>query len=184
MHRIIWLLPLLGALALNPAAAQTPEPGTVEVSGFVGGISGIGTHPVIGTSAAFTLNRYVKPFAEFSYAPLGNDAYSPVAGTVATQSSNLYHFNAGFQLSHPTTGRIVPYATFGLGFVRSTSEQLLPQPVGFSRLDIEDTDLAFNIGGGVRFYVTENWGIRPEVQAVATGNSYGRYAVGLFYQFR
>jgi len=41
--------------------------------------------------------------------------------------------------------------------------------------------LIFSTGGGVRYYVADNWGIWPEVRVFISGRNFTRISVGVFY---
>ena len=43
------------------------------------------------------------------------------------------------------------------------------------------SDLYFNVGGGVRYFVNERWGFRPELMLFAGSNTYVRFGGGIFY---
>jgi hypothetical protein len=46
------------------------------------------------------------------------------------------------------------------------------------------SDLAVHFGGGLRIYLGENWGVRPEFKVMRLpGETFSRAAVGVFYQF-
>jgi hypothetical protein len=46
-----------------------------------------------------------------------------------------------------------------------------------------DARFGANIGGGLRWQTGSNWGIRPEVRGLIGDGSYGRFTVGLYYNF-
>lgn len=40
---------------------------------------------------------------------------------------------------------------------------------------------ALETGGGVRYYIRENWGIRPEAKVIVSKTTYTRVSMGIFY---
>ena len=52
---------------------------------------------------------------------------------------------------------------------------------------VSDTKVRLGGGAGLRYYVSENWGIRPELRVDRyfgdQGSTAFRYTVGVFYQF-
>ncbi|MCX6630180.1 MAG: hypothetical protein NTW28_21390, partial [Candidatus Solibacter sp.] len=44
-----------------------------------------------------------------------------------------------------------------------------------------DFDFGFHTGAGLRYYVRENWGIRPELKVIVSKQTYTRLSVGIFY---
>ena len=56
---------------------------------------------------------------------------------------------------------------------------LSPAVAGFANRS--KTNFEFRTGGGVRYYVKNNWGIRPEVRVFISSRTLTRISVGVFY---
>jgi opacity protein-like surface antigen len=52
---------------------------------------------------------------------------------------------------------------------------------GVRYADRSKTNFEFSMGGGVRYYVADNWGIRPEVRVFISRRNFTRVSVGVFY---
>ena len=148
------------------ALAAGIEKGQVEISGSGGSYGGIGMlNGAVGTAA--TDRAFVM--GEFSYIP-GKDFYSV--------SFKGYGFAGGVQYMFPLSSeKLVPYAAGGLSYLRFVaSASGLDQDIGLG-----GTGIYF--GGGLRYYVSDRWGFRPEL-TFHTGSWAGvRLQMGLFYQF-
>jgi hypothetical protein len=99
----------------------------------------------------------------------------------------------GVQIQYPIPEtKLAPYGGFELGVVQSTFNaqvRVTGQPIGPPTLTVQQrfqqTSLAFSAPFGFRYYISEHWGVRPEVAAVwgRELTTFYRFSVGLFYQF-
>jgi len=173
------------ALLLFPAALAAQE---AEVAGFIGAAAGPGTHAAFGGSLGIATSRHLMPVVEFSRFGMGNRPFNPpswYSPSFQIRDSSVWDVNAGLHVQFPLqTWKFVPYAAFGLGLnhsrFNSTTERL---GTSYSQ-DYSDTHFAFNAGGGFRFPIRGGLGVRPEFKIFTGGETYGRFAVGLYYQFR
>lgn len=93
-------------------------------------------------------------------------------GEIAYVRSNAVEFGVNGHYVIPLKQRnLTPYVLVGVGGLNG----------GGSR----DRHTAFgaNIGGGLRWQTGSNWGIRPELKVLVGDGSYGRFTVGLYYNF-
>jgi hypothetical protein len=163
---------------------QSMEQGQIEATGQIGFVSGIGTHGALGGSAGAALNERVFAFGEFLYIPLGSSTVT-VLGVNRNVSARAFNFDGGLQYQFRKYGSMVPYGNLGLGFLHSaasTSNTFSFQGFNFSTGG-SSNDFYANLGGGVRYYVTEQWGFRPELTIFAGSNTFVRIGVGVFYEF-
>ena len=166
----------LSAAALVFAAAPVPaQPDVInapELTGFVGGVLGVGSHPAVGAAVAYPTSRYLVPNVEFSYSPLDE------RGGIKTR---LWDFNGGLHVRFPDRGipRLTPYLGFGIGLIRI--ENRFPAPP-FSR-GADVNKFAVNLSGGARYYITDQFGVRPEIKGFLGDYSFMRASVGVFWQF-
>lgn len=157
---------LAGLFAAAPAQAQTsalPEPGTFDITPFIGfgmGFSdGEGLDDaafLLGGAFAYNWTTNLALEGEIAIVPDIVGETNEVDVSVTTFSANgVYHFDTG------TT--IVPYATLGLGFGR-TSAEFLDDP------DISRTEFAVNFGGGVKAPVADRIHVRGDVRYFAVND--------------
>jgi Outer membrane protein beta-barrel domain len=197
----------LPALLLAPIALAQEAPylgkGTSEINGF-GGIS-YGLEAVRGSfggNYAYSLSKYVMPYAEVSYFPgINRDINVPFPsvqpdGTVRTlnakvrQAFPFIDTHAGVHLRAPIPGKNwVPYGVIGLGAItnRSTKALFTVPNLGPQQITVDsESHFAINGGGGLRYYFKENFGIRIEAKVYKpTGDKFGdpffKFVFGVFF---
>lgn len=79
-------------------------------------------------------------------------------GSTTSAGAKAFNFNGTLQYQFKQAHALVPYAGAGLGFLHSsfeTSSSILGSSFSVSG---SSTDLYFNVGGGVRYFVNERWG--------------------------
>jgi hypothetical protein len=162
---------------------QGIAPGNVEVTGHLGIVSGIGSHGSFGGSLGIPVTDSFILSGDVSYIPMGGaDVTTP--GSTTSASAKAFNFNGTLQYQFKQTHAVIPYAGAGLGFLHSsfdTSGTVAGLP-SFSVAG-SSTDLYFNVGGGLRYFVNGRLGFRPEVMVFAGPNTYVRVAGGIFYRF-
>src|SRR4051794_31381925 len=162
---------LLAATSMYGQSAPFLSPHTFEVVGFVGSSYGLDEFRVMGGgNVTYGINRYILPYAEFSYFPgLPREVSGSFPRTNETFTAKftvpISDFHAGVHIRFPIhESRIVPYAVFGLGGLHTygrtvDAEYTLPGG-GRGTLQIpvdSSTDFAVNWGGGLRFYTTQRF---------------------------
>lgn len=176
---------LLLALVLS-AFSQTLEPGSAEAAIFGGLIGGIGAHGTVGGGVNMATSEHLMPGLEFSYIPLGTDAFRTgrYGPGLAVRSARAYDIHGNLHVRFARQDQWAPYALVGVGLLRY-SEVASSEP-GTGRIFIKDSDTrpAVNIGAGLRYYLTESWGLRPEFKVYASKDKFVRLSIGVFYQFR
>jgi len=190
------LLRSLSLLALAAGVTPISWAGGAELAGFGGGITldgGVGTHGVYGATAAYRLGDNVHLFGEFSYSTLASTAFSNSVSGVTVNgnaSVNLASFGGGADYSFRSGSKIRPYAlgALGAGHFYGTGSGTGSNG-GSANVSLTLTN-AFSggVGAGVRFYLGEHFGLKPEVRYVRYQSSVIQantvvYTVGLFYQF-
>lgn len=152
-----------------------------EVSGFGGGTTlggGLGTHAVVGGNAAYRLGDHIHLFGEFNHSTILSETISGITG-----SAGLTNFGGGVDYGFGSpTSKLRPYVTAALGVGHFSA--------GAAGVSISVGNSVYSgFGGGVRLYVGQHWGFKPEVRyqrylsSVAQGTNTVLYTVGLFYQF-
>jgi hypothetical protein len=173
------------ALACAPLRAQQDDTGGGEVTGFLGGVFGVGSHVGGGFGFASPTSRHLVPNIEFAYTPLGNTNFlnGLFDHTINVVSSRLYDLNGGVQVRFPMRStNYAPYFGLGVGLLRFTTDQ---QVAAASPVTLHSSKNYFagNCSVGMRYYITSHLGLRPEIKGYFGHKSFARVAVGIFYQF-
>lgn len=177
----------VGCLLLTVSGyAQDLEKGEVEGTGQVGIVMGTGTHASFGGSAGKAVSDNVFVLGEIGYVPMGGASFSgttPGGGISLDAGGRLWTFMAGAQYQFGQRGYLVPYAGAGLGFVRASGNFSSSVGGSTTNIDFSNTDFYASFVGGARYYVKDNWGLKPEFTIFAGSDTFFRFAVGVFYQF-
>jgi opacity protein-like surface antigen len=177
----------MGALALFVSTAALAQPGTPEdgeISAYGGMAAGsLGNHPAVGSSFGRAFSRYCIALIDTSYTPLGSRTLLSYPGVV-TDRSRLYDFNFSMHIRVPVQEKWAPYAIVGGGFLFNTYEKLVTNASGATVFEGKShAAFGFETGGGARYYVTEEWGVRAEVRYTISNHNFARVLGGVFYQF-
>ncbi len=179
MQRLIQLVILAAGFAPT-LAAQADEADVWEVSGALGALTGLGSHPSVSASLANAQSTAVYPFFEASYTPLGDRAYQRSAGQVTNRSS-LYEFTGGVHFNAVVRPNFAPYLAVGAGVLYASSDVVTSNGRGTAR--VSDADGVFHIGAGLRYYLSRRWGVRPELKFCFSDRTFARATIGFFYRF-
>ncbi len=185
-QRAVLLRALLMAIcAYSPisVAAQPSETEGGEVSAFAGGIFGLGSHPTFGGSAGGVISKYALALFEGSYTPLGQYTIQPWPARSTVARSHLTDFNVSLHIRVPIKGsRWSPYGIAGVGLLWDGLRQETIDPHGVAvSYAWNQFNAGFHTGGGVRYYIGENWGIRPEFKVIVSKQTYTRASIGIFW---
>jgi Outer membrane protein beta-barrel domain len=165
------LLAVLTVGAAGSAAAQERQPGPARVT--VTFIPAGGTfftegkdHTApsfgnydLGAGVAVNINRYVGVEGEITGA-LGVSQSLDFAGVTADRTTpHILGYSGNLVVSAPAGGRVVPYATGGIGGLSLLEKQELG-------ITGTETFLSGNVGGGVAWYAGR-WGIRADYRFIA-----------------
>lgn len=94
---------------------------------------------------------------EFMWNRQKTELNAPFDGSIVPISStnvDMYQFNANY-LFRSSDSKFRPFVVAGAGFTRFGNIQSL---LGFG------TKLSYNVGGGVRYYFRDHWGVRLEAR--------------------
>ena len=174
---------LLAVVPAMLAFGQSGETNIGEVGAYTGGVFGIGSHPTAGINFTTALSRYTMFGAEFGFAPLGSNGYVVPPGAQVSHA-RLFDFNGGVHVRIPVRPRWEPYIAIGAGVIHSTAEQLIVSAGGDSTEGIDHNSFAFHIGTGLRYFIRNNWGVRPEWKYYAASRNFSKLTIGVFYQFQ
>ena len=176
------LLAIICGLAPAILGAQPNEDDTGEVAAFVGGITGIGSHPSYGGSVGEYISRHALILFEGSYTPLGHDTIQPWPAKSSVERSHLTDFNFSVHVPIIVRKRWSPYGIAGVSLLWNALRQGSAGPNGVAvTRHFDQFNAAFETGGGLRYYIAENWGIRPELTVVVNKQTYTRLSMGIFY---
>jgi len=173
---------VLAAALFVLTPAMFGQPGEIdvgEVSAYGGGTFGMGTHALVGGSSGYAFSRHGMAFIDVSYSPIGHDILWQRRDVQSPQRSHLFDFMGSAHIRFPIGERWAPYALVGGGLVLNTF-RAYAGPQG-ALIPIEDFKLGFQTGGGVRYFIGESWGIRPEFKVVVSSRVYTRMSIGIFY---
>ncbi|MBI4472198.1 MAG: hypothetical protein HY646_05985 [Acidobacteria bacterium] len=145
------------------------------------------TRWLAGGSLAVAATSHLLIVAEVSHNFFANPSFNVRTGSTSTTFRtpvNIRDFTGGVHYQVPVRSRtLAPYVAFAAGASRfsASSENA---PTSFSVTDVNPT---VNFGGGLRFYLSDHLGFRPDVRVVRIGGdfpeTYVRSAVGFFVQF-
>jgi hypothetical protein len=200
----------IGAGVQRPTFAQavpTVKKGNLELGLFAGESYGLDRfRPMGGGNLAYGVSRYLYTFVEASYLPgllrtqdLGNN-------TTLRYNINMTDFHGGLHIRVPLAERrVIPYGVVGLGLVRESGDKgqetvtLLGQSSTSPAPISSVTSFAVNFGGGLRFFLTERFGLRlefkafkpisaPELTVQSTtplqARMFYRFAIGPYFQLK
>ncbi len=179
-----WGILLAAVCTFAPATvfAQPGSTGVGEVAGFGGGSFGIGSQPVVGGSSGVAFSRYGMALIEASYQPLGHRTLQGWPDASAVRGSYLWDFNFSLHIRVPVKNRWEPYGIAGAGFLWNHVNRNATGPDGNAVVyHLDQFNGSFHTGGGLRYYIGENWGIRPEVKVIVSRQTYVRLSFGVFY---
>ena len=173
----------------TPSHAQSSDSDTGEVAAFGGGVFGIGTHAAVGASSGVAFSKYGIGLIEAAFSPLGEQTVRRRIGP-KPESSKLLDFNFSVHIRIPVKQRFAPYAIVGGGLLLDKFKvvpTVVPPadpgepPTTQAALSVDEFNFGFHTGGGFRYYVREDWGIRPEFKVIVSNRTYTRFTVGIFY---
>lgn len=159
--------------------AQADETDLGEVAAFGGGSFGAGSHPFVGGSSGFAFSRHGMALIEAEYMPMGSDTLCRRPDVKSPQNSHLLDFGLSFHIRIPVRERWAPYGILGGGLAFNSYRAILGTQGAL--IGIQDFKGEFHTGGGVRYYIGEYWGIRPEFKVIVSDRVFARLSVGVFY---
>jgi len=171
--------------------------GSVELGPFIGASYGIDRFRVMGGgNITYALaNRYVLPYFEFSYFPGLPHSSADASGTIYSYSTGLTDVHGGVHIRLPIFKEkpLVPYLVFGVGALHAAQTGGTKTPVGLPSSPQNfpaATSLAFNGGGGLRYYIggSGRFGLRAEAKVYKptsgdfSNSTIGKVEGGFFFQ--
>jgi Outer membrane protein beta-barrel domain len=164
--------------------------GDGEVAAFGGGTFGLGgAHPAVGASSGISFSRYGIALIEAAFSPLGDETLRRRTGA-RVESSRLFDFNFSVHVQVPVRRRWAPYGIVGAALLYDAFRAV---PTGAPQDEpgqtppaavfaVDEFNFGFQTGGGARYYIGEDWGIRPEFKVIVSNRTYTRFTIGIFYK--
>jgi opacity protein-like surface antigen len=175
----------LWAVVCATACAQAGDPNAAEVSTYAGVSAGSqGDHFTIGGSAGGSVYRYLVILVESGYSPLGSDTLAYHQGLIS-RSSGLYDFDLAFHVRIPIKPRWAPFGIAAPALLYNRYQKQIIQPDGVVTYASGKSDVKFGFetGGGCRYYVHADWGVKAEYRYIISTHNYSRVMLGVFRQF-
>lgn len=174
---------LVGLGVAAPVSAQSvARPGGWTVTPFLGSSldvsDGGGNSLALGFGVGYDLTRNVGFEGEVGY-------LFDLAGDDSTIDWSLTNVSGNFLYHFDTRAVVTPYATFGLGFERSSVDVENPDPLVLVRPS--STEIAFNFGGGVKYPITEALLVRGDIRRFQSNDlapNFWRIYAGLVFNLR
>jgi hypothetical protein len=190
-------LAMLGMGGVTAQTASVVRSGSYEVGGFVGASYGIDDFRWMGgANVTYAANKYILPYAEFSYFPgIGRKQSRTIPGLTRPVNISynipLTDFHGGVHIRMPIREfPIVPYGVIGVGMIHAPQRQFNVNVEGIQVpfTSAASTDAAVNFGGGLRYYINQRFGVRGEAKVYKpTGqfkDTFGKVEFGFFIQLR
>jgi hypothetical protein len=170
-----WVAPSIGS-------AQGTDPEYGELAALGGGAFGIGAQPAVTGGAGIAFSRYGMGLLETSFMPMGQRTIGSLPSRSPVIRSYLYDFALNFHVRIPVGERWEPYGILGTGLLWNPIRQQTFNSQGVSIVKHYDQfGGAFHTGGGLRYHIAPNWGIRPEVKVIVGKQTYAQVMLGIFY---
>ena len=195
--RLFFSFSILALVAVLPALGQNVSvirANSFEIGGFAGASKGLDNYRAMGGgNVTYAVNKYLLPYGEFTYLP-GIETSTVSEGHQLTYKRSYSDIHGGVHVRLPVfrESPIVPYGVFGLGVLRSgtitSSYTLNGQPITASYPG--ESHFAINGGGGLRFYLSQSFGLRTEAKiyressGLNAGSTFFKVELGFFFQVR
>ena len=155
--------------------------GEVNIYTGLGFGGATGTRPAVGASTGVNLNRYSVLLLGSSFMPMDNRTLVP--HILPTSRSHLYDSNFTLNVQIPVRHRWFPYGLASTSVLYNTYQLQQFRPNGETYFIGEgDVKFAFEAGGGLRYDVGEDWGVRGEYRYVISTQDFSRLVFGVYYR--
>jgi hypothetical protein len=171
------------AVASSAWAQAVPYDMTGEFAAYFGPASGPGSaHLSVGGSTAAAVGRWAMAGFDVAYTPIDDASLRWLSAGTVIRNSRLYDFNANLRIRVPVGLRRTQwYGILGAGLLHNSFQSATPAGSQSLVFTSGSTDnFAFQTGGGLRYYVGEGWGVRPELRVVVSAKNYVLFSLGVF----
>lgn len=172
-------LGLTALLAPSAAAQSIAQPQTWTVSPFLAGSMGLdqngaGNSFGLGVGVGYDLTSNIGFEGELGHLfDVAGDNENLDWAITNVSGNFLYHFDVR---------EVTPYATFGLGFERSSIDVKNPDPLEL--VQPSSTEISFNFGGGVKYPLNNSLLVRGDLRRFQSNDlapDYWRVYAGLTF---
>ena len=171
------------ALSTSPLLAQSADTDVGEISLYAGAPFGaLNGGALIGGSFAGAFSKFGLGLIDANYASIGHRSLRSHVGSIIS-NSHLYDFNFSLHLRVPLRPNFAPYALVGTAYLYNPFEIRQVESGNTSNADEKDSEFGFEVGGGFRYYVWKNVGIRTEYRYTFSSQNFNRILRGFLYQF-
>jgi hypothetical protein len=176
---------LLAALCCgvpNRALAQAGQTDVGELSALGGGVFGAGSHPTVNGGAGVAFSRYGMALFDTSFFPLGTNTIQNWPDRATVNRSRVLDFGFDFHIRFPIKHHWEPYGIAGAGALWNIVQQNTVDRRGITVVrHFDQWNGALHTGGGLRYYIGHDWGIRPECKVIVSKGVYTQLMVGIFW---
>jgi hypothetical protein len=175
---VLWVVTGAGAFAQS----GEDDVGELAVLGgaAVGGASG--TQATVTGGAGLAFSRYGMVLVDTMFMPLDHRTIQPWPDRGTVHRSDLLDFGLDFHIRFPVKPRLAPYAILGGALLWDILRQDTVDRRGRPLVrHFDQFNGALHTGGGLRYYIGESWGIRPEVKVIVSKHVYTLVQIGVFW---
>jgi len=169
-------VPLLFILLSLSSRSQAENNATGELSAYTGILMGLGTRAAVGATTGYISQPYLITLFDFAYSPVGTETIRTIAPP-GVNHSRLYDLSLGVHIQVPGRRRWTPYGILAASMVCTTYDDI---STGKGR---QSAFFGFQTGGGLRYFISDNWGVRSELKVIVSHRTFTRLGFGVFYQF-
>ena len=165
--------------------AQEGEEDVGEVNFSCGlAFGGTGTNAMVGGAIGISIDRYLVLMVEGRYIPMGNGTLVPYPGLLV-HSSGVYDFSIPLEIRVPLRHHWEPYGILAPVLIynhyRRQGFYSDGTPYYFGGSDVRG---GAETGGGVRYYLHKEWGLKGEFRYTITSRNFSTLSIGVFRQFQ
>jgi len=174
----------LWVLTCPAAFAQSGDESAGEVAALGGAAFGgaSGTQGTVTGGAGLAFSRHGMVMVDTMFMPLGNRTIQSWPDRNTVDRSFLLDFGLDFHIRFPVKPRFAPYAIAGTGLLWGLLRQDTVDRFGRPLVrHFDQFNGALHTGGGVRYYIGDTWGIRPEVKVIVSKHVYTVVQMGIFW---
>jgi hypothetical protein len=182
--RTILRLAALASVTVTALLAQQGESDVGEASISTGlAFGATGTRVLVSGAVGTSLDRYIVLMIGGTYIPMGDDTFVRLPG-LAVHASGLYDFTIDLQVRVPLRSKWEPYGIIAPALLYNHYQRAGVRPGGAAYyFGVSDVRGGGEVGGGVRYYLREYWGLKGEFRQTISSRNFSSLSVGLFRQF-
>lgn len=184
-RRSLWCtvgIGIAGVGLLSPVLRAQGETDVGEIAVLGGATFGIGAKPAVSTEAGYAFSRYGMTMVNVSFRPMGQYTIQPWPARSTVDGSYLLDFGVDFHVRIPIGERLAPYGIAGAGLLWNLVRQSASTDNGAQVFHhYNQFNGALHTGGGLRYYIRKDFGIRPELKVIVSKQVYTQFMCGIFY---